>query len=99
MRGPNLSAWAVSHGAVMRFVLVLAVIAGAYAYWSLGRQEDPDFTLKNMLVSAAWPGASAEEMAHQVGFVVLLMLMLFVIFIDIERLNIKFVNDIVKFFK
>ena len=67
MRGPNLSAWAVSHGAVMRFVLVLAVIAGAYAYWSLGRQEDPDFTLKNMLVSAAWPGASAEEMANQVA--------------------------------
>jgi multidrug efflux pump len=51
----------------MRFVLVLAVIAGAYAYWSLGRQEDPDFTLKNMLVSAAWPGASADEMANQVA--------------------------------
>lgn len=67
MKGPNLSAWAISHGAVMRFVLVLAVIAGAYAYWSLGRQEDPDFTLKNMLVSAAWPGASAEEMANQVA--------------------------------
>ncbi|AZI37721.1 putative efflux system protein [Caenibius tardaugens NBRC 16725] len=67
MKGPNLSAWAVSHSAVMRFVLVLAVIAGAYAYWSLGRQEDPDFTVKNMLVSAAWPGASAEEMANQVA--------------------------------
>lgn len=40
-----------------------------------------------------------REMAQQVGFVVLLMLMLFVIFIDIERLNIKFVNDVVKFFK
>jgi len=40
-----------------------------------------------------------REMSQQIGFVVLLMLMLFVIFIDIERLNIKFVNDIVKFFK
>ena len=43
--------------------------------------------------------AKVREMSQQIGFVVLLMLMLFVIFIDIERLNIKFVNDIVKFFK
>jgi len=43
--------------------------------------------------------AKVREMSQQIGFVVLLMLMLFVIFIDIERLNIKFVNDVVKFFK
>lgn len=67
MRGPNLSSWAVSHRAVMQFALVLAVLAGVYAYWALGRQEDPDFTLKNMIVSAAWPGASANEMAGQVA--------------------------------
>jgi regulator of sigma E protease len=40
-----------------------------------------------------------REMAQQIGFVFLLMLMLFVIFIDIERLNIKFINDIFKIFK
>jgi len=40
-----------------------------------------------------------KEMAQQIGFAVLLMLMLFVIFIDIERLNIKFINDIMKMFK
>jgi regulator of sigma E protease len=40
-----------------------------------------------------------KEMSQQIGFVVLLMLMLFVIFIDIERLNIKFINDIMKIFK
>jgi multidrug efflux pump len=51
----------------MQFALVLAVLAGVYAYWALGRQEDPDFTLKNMIVSAAWPGASANEMAGQVA--------------------------------
>lgn len=67
MRGPNLSAWAVSHGPVMRFLLFLSVIAGAYAYWSLGRQEDPNFTLKNMIISAAWPGASAQQMSDQVA--------------------------------
>jgi regulator of sigma E protease len=40
-----------------------------------------------------------KEMSQQIGFVILLMLMLFVIFIDIERLNIKFINDIMKIFK
>lgn len=67
MKGPNLSAWAISHGSVMRFALVLTLIAGVFAYLTLGRQEDPDFTMKNMIVSAAWPGASAQEMADQVA--------------------------------
>jgi regulator of sigma E protease len=40
-----------------------------------------------------------KEMSQQIGFVILLMLMLFVIFIDIERLNFKVVNDIMKIFK
>jgi regulator of sigma E protease len=40
-----------------------------------------------------------KEISQQIGFAILLMLMLFVIFIDIERLNIKFVNDIMKYFK
>ncbi len=40
-----------------------------------------------------------KEMSQQIGFVVLLMLMLFVIMIDIERLNIKPINDVLKIFK
>lgn len=40
-----------------------------------------------------------KELSQQIGFVALLMLMLFVIMIDIERLNIKPINDVLKFFK
>jgi len=40
-----------------------------------------------------------KEWASQIGFVFLLMLMLFVIMIDIERLNIKPVNEVLQFFK
>ena len=40
-----------------------------------------------------------KELSQQIGFVLLLMLMAFVIMIDIERLNFKVVNDITKFFK
>jgi regulator of sigma E protease len=40
-----------------------------------------------------------KEISQQIGFVILLMLMFFVIIIDIERLNFKVVNDIMKIFK
>lgn len=40
-----------------------------------------------------------KEIAHQIGFAALIMLMIFVIMIDIERLNLKPINDILQFFK
>jgi multidrug efflux pump subunit AcrB len=40
--------------------------AGLFAYLQLGRQEDPDFTIKTMVIGAQWPGASPEEMTRQV---------------------------------
>lgn len=66
MSFPNLSALAVRERAVTLFFLVLALLAGAYAFASLGRAEDPDFTVRVMMVSAAWPGASPEEIQESV---------------------------------
>ncbi|PZR36701.1 efflux RND transporter permease subunit [Caulobacter segnis] len=67
MKGPNLSSWALAHEAMMRFLIAVAVIGGLYAYAVLGRQEDPDYTVKNMLVSATWPGANGQSVADQVA--------------------------------
>lgn len=67
MKGPNLSAWALGNSGIMRFMIVLIAIVGAYCYETLGRQEDPDYTVRNMLISAAWSGASATEMTEQVA--------------------------------
>jgi multidrug efflux pump subunit AcrB len=66
MSFPNLSALAVRERAVTLFFLILAVLFGAYAFLSLGRAEDPAFTVRMMVVSAAWPGATPEEMQTQV---------------------------------
>ncbi|MBX9595159.1 MAG: efflux RND transporter permease subunit, partial [Roseomonas sp.] len=63
----NLSAWGVRNGALTLFAILLLALAGAGAYMRLGRAEDPSFTLKLMIVSAAWPGATAEEMQAQVA--------------------------------
>jgi multidrug efflux pump subunit AcrB len=63
----NLSALAVRERAVTLFAVLLLMAAGAYAFVALGRAEDPGFTLKNLTVTAAWPGATAREMQELVA--------------------------------
>ena len=63
----NLSAWAISHQALVLFMIIVLAGAGLYAYLNLGRAEDPSFTIKTMVVNAAWPGATAAEMEEQVA--------------------------------
>ncbi|MBR1759905.1 MAG: efflux RND transporter permease subunit [Schwartzia sp.] len=48
------------------YFVVVAFVAGIFSYYRLGRMEDPDFTIRMMVVSAAWPGATAEEVEQQV---------------------------------
>ena len=67
MSGFNLSALAVRERAVTLFLLIALTGAGFFAFEKLGRGEDPAFTVKVMTVSAAWPGATAEEMQRQVA--------------------------------
>jgi multidrug efflux pump len=67
MRRFNLSAWAVGHPALMMFLIAVLGLAGLLSYRSLGRAEDPSFTIKVVIVSAIWPGATAADMQDQVA--------------------------------
>ena len=62
----NLSALALKYSTLTVFFMLALTAAGIYAFFSLGRGEDPPFTIKQMVVSAAWPGATAREMEQQV---------------------------------
>ncbi len=64
--GFNLSDWALSHRSLVWYFMLVFVVAGIYSYLHLGREEDPDFTIKTMIVQANWPGASVEETMLQV---------------------------------
>ena len=66
MIGPNLSEWALLKRSLVVFLMILAVIAGASSFTSLGRGEDPAFTFRTMVVAAAWPGATVDETMQQV---------------------------------
>jgi multidrug efflux pump subunit AcrB len=63
----NLSTWAVRNRAVVLFLILVSLAAGGFSYLNLGRAEDPTFTIKTMVVTAVWPGATADEMQRQVA--------------------------------
>src|SRR3954454_5910179 len=66
MKHFNLSEWAITHRALVLFMILLLATAGIYSYRNLGRAEDPSFTIKTMVVQVSWPGATASEMQTQV---------------------------------
>ncbi|MEA2895850.1 MAG: multidrug efflux pump, partial [Bradyrhizobium sp.] len=66
MKTFNLSDWALAHRSLVWYFMIAFMAAGLFAYLQLGRQEDPDFTIKTMVIGAQWPGASPEEMTRQV---------------------------------
>jgi multidrug efflux pump subunit AcrB len=66
MKGFNLSDWALSHRSLVWYFMLVFVVAGVASYLNLGREEDPSFTIKTMIIQANWPGASVNEQARQV---------------------------------
>ena len=66
MKSFNLSEWAINHRSVVVYLMIVAVVSGVTAFFKLGRAEDPAFTIRTMVVGAAWPGATLEDTLDQV---------------------------------
>ncbi len=66
MKRFNLSDWALNHRSFVWFLMIVCLIAGVMSYLTIGREEDPNFAIKTMIVSASLPGASVEETVAQV---------------------------------
>jgi multidrug efflux pump subunit AcrB len=64
--GFNLSEWALRHRSLIWYFMIISAVAGVLAYVNLGREEDPAFTIKTMLIQAQWPGASIDDTLKQV---------------------------------
>ncbi|MTH36543.1 AcrB/AcrD/AcrF family protein [Paracoccus limosus] len=62
----NLSDWALQHRSLVWFLLIVSMLAGALSYLRLGREEDPNFTIKIMVISASMPGATIQDTLDQV---------------------------------
>ena len=62
----NLSEWALRHRSLVWYFMAISAVMGVVSYLKLGREEDPSFTIKTMLIQVQWPGASVDEMSKQV---------------------------------
>ena len=66
MNSFNLTEWALKHKQLVYYFILIIFIGGLYSYLRLGRAEDPDFLIREMLVSVSWPGATARDVEEQV---------------------------------
>ena len=66
LTGPNLSEWALKHRSFVVFLMIAVTVAGLTSYSRLGRNEDPAFTFRTMIVQASWPGATLDDTLRQV---------------------------------
>jgi multidrug efflux pump subunit AcrB len=62
----NLSRWAIENRSLVVYMMIAATIAGLASFFRLGRDEDPPFVIKTMVVQAAWPGATLDDTLQQV---------------------------------
>lgn len=60
----NLALWGIEHSSLLIYLIIVMLIAGSVAFFQLGQRDLPVFAIKTMVVSAKWPGASAEEMSQ-----------------------------------
>ena len=52
---------------VVLFLCLLVAVAGVFAYFRIGKLEDPTFTIKTAVVTAVYPGATAYEVESEVA--------------------------------
>lgn len=66
MKNFNLTEWSLKHRQFTYYILIVMFLGGIFSYKELGRMEDPDFTIREMVVSVYWPGATARQVEEQV---------------------------------
>ncbi len=66
MKHLNLSEWAIRHRSLVTYFMLVIAVAGIASYFRLGRSEDPDFTVKTMVVQVEWPGATVSDTLEQI---------------------------------
>ncbi|BAP42782.1 AcrB/AcrD/AcrF family protein [Pseudomonas sp. StFLB209] len=64
--GFNLSEWAIKHQSFVWYLMFVGLLMGVFSYMNLGREEDPSFTIKTMVIQTRWPGATVDETLNQV---------------------------------
>jgi multidrug efflux pump subunit AcrB len=66
MKSFNLTEWALSHRAVVLFLILVIGIGGVLGFKKLGQLEDPNFSVPSMTALVIWPGATSQQIQDEV---------------------------------
>jgi multidrug efflux pump subunit AcrB len=66
MKSFNLTEWALSHRAIVVFIILVISVAGTLSFTRLGQLEDPNFSVPSMTAIVIWPGATAQQIQDEV---------------------------------
>lgn len=66
MKKFNLADWALRHKSIIYYFIAVLLTFGIFSFTHMGRMEDPDFTMRTMVVGVSWSGASPQQMSDQV---------------------------------
>ncbi|WP_144433990.1 efflux RND transporter permease subunit, partial [Pseudomonas syringae] len=61
----NLSAWGLRHRTLVWYMMFVSLLMGSWSFLNLGREEDPSFAIKTMVIQARWPGATLPDTLQQ----------------------------------
>ncbi len=62
----NLTRLALEKNVLVNFIVVVLVVGGIFSFSTMGRLEDPDFTIKTAVIVTPYPGASPQEVELEV---------------------------------
>ena len=62
----NLTELSLKNKGLVWYFIIMIFIGGIFSYIKLGRMEDPQFTIRQMVITVAWPGATADQVEQQV---------------------------------
>ncbi|WP_019553888.1 efflux RND transporter permease subunit [Propionispira raffinosivorans] len=66
MKKFNLSEISLNNKTLVWYFIIVVFFMGIFSYMRLGRMEDPEFIIRQMIVNVAWPGATASQMEEQI---------------------------------
>ncbi len=62
----NLAEWSIRKSLITWVMTILFLVVGWSSYQQLSRLEDPEFTIKDAVITTPYPGASAAEVEEEV---------------------------------
>ncbi|WP_052194936.1 efflux RND transporter permease subunit [Aureimonas altamirensis] len=62
----DIAAYSIRRPVNVWLLILVCILGGLFGYFNINRLEDPEFTIKEAVIAAVYPGASAEAVEREV---------------------------------